>query len=292
MSSSCGFLRLHKAQGDSSFKALFPVKRAFRGNKVGHAGTLDPDATGLLIVAIGPATRLLSYAEDWDKTYCFRLHLGFSTDSYDTCGQILERAEVPSLNESQIQSVIPQFCGLIRQTPPAFSALKIDGKRAYELARKGEHVEMKSREVHIRHLEFLGFASDAENALDFRVRCSKGTYVRSLGVDLAKALGTLGTVSKIHREAIGEHGLDGAFDPFAEGQVFELEPVEKFIPLPQISAPAELLEKMFHGNAVAFPGTENLPDGSAHFVLNPEGQAFCMAIAKGGRLQPKIRMVE
>lgn len=292
MSSSCGFLRLHKAQGDSSFKALFPVKRAFKGNKVGHAGTLDPDATGLLIVAIGPATRLLSYAEDWDKTYSFRLHLGFATDSFDTCGEIVDRAPVPELCESDILAVLPRFTGLISQIPPKFSALKIDGKRAYELARQGVEVEMKSRQVQILNLEFLGFAKDEENALDFRARCSKGTYVRSLGVDLAAALGTLGTVSHIHREAIGEHGLDGAYDPFTPDQTFELQSVEDFIPLPKISAPESVLAKMYNGNAMAWPGTESLVEGAPYFVLDPQGTAFCLALVKGGKLQPKIRMVE
>lgn len=293
MSSSCGFLRLYKKAGDSSFKALFPVKRAFRGCKVGHAGTLDPDATGLLIVAIGAATRLLSYAEDWDKTYSFRLHLGFATDTYDTTGTTTAQASVPELSAELILAQLPQFTGLIEQIPPKYSALKIDGQRAYDLARKGVEVEMKSRPVTIHKLELIDLGSDEQGPwIDLRARCSKGTYIRSLGVDLAKALGTLGCVSHIHREAIGEHGLDGAIDSFDPEAQFQLEPVHNFIDLPQIQAPESALPKMYNGNAQGWEGVSELPAGQAYFVLNTAGEPFCLAHSSKGLLQPKIRLVE
>lgn len=201
-----GWINLDKPAGLTSTQALARVKRALRPQKIGHAGTLDPLATGILPLALGEATKTIPYAQDRDKTYRFTVQWGAATDTEDTEGQVIATSDSRP-TEAEIRAAMPRFLGEIEQIPPRYSAIKIDGERAYDRARDGEVVEMPSRFVWIESLELLGLTPDSA---DFRCVCGKGTYIRALGRDMAMALGTVGHITALRREAVGPFTLDSA----------------------------------------------------------------------------------
>lgn len=202
-----GWLIVDKPRNMGSTDVVNFTRRFFSARKNGHCGTLDPFATGVLPVAFGEATKLVSYVTDADKEYEFVLHWGEATATGDTEGEVVETSEkIPSREE--ILAVLPSFVGKIKQVPPVYSAIKINGQRAYDLARKGENVEMPSREVEIYALELL--EELPANRAMFRVRCSKGTYVRTLGQDIALRLGTVGHLQELRRTKCGNFDLTNA----------------------------------------------------------------------------------
>lgn len=181
------------------------TRRLFNAKKNGHAGTLDPFATGILPIAFGEATKLLPYVTDGRKEYEFVVQWGKATDTGDSEGKIVSESDkIPDREE--ILAVIPQFVGQINQVPPAYSAIKINGRRAYALARSGEEVSIPERTVEVYALELL--EELPEGQARFRVECSKGTYVRSLGRDLAEKLGTCGFLQELRRTKCGQFGLE------------------------------------------------------------------------------------
>ncbi len=206
-----GWIILDKPVGLGSTQAVSAVKRALRTGgygkfKVGHGGTLDPLASGVLPVAIGEATKLAGRMLDSDKVYDFTLGFGVETDTLDAEGKEVARSELrPS--RAEIEAVLPRFTGPIAQVPPAFSALKVDGERAYDLARAGEAVKLASRNVTIHDLHIV--ASDTAS-VTLTAHVSKGTYIRSLARDIAHALGTVGHVTMLRRTRAGPFGLDSA----------------------------------------------------------------------------------
>jgi tRNA pseudouridine55 synthase len=184
-----GFLLINKPEGPTSFNMVARVRKKFGIKKVGHCGTLDPLAEGLLVLAIGDATRLIQYLGD-DQVYEFGISFGKRSETGDREGKITEECDKTPAKE-ELLKVIPEFIGEISQTPPAFSAIKINGKRAYELARAGEAVEMKSRKIKIYSLDLQAYDFEQKTA-NFRVSCSSGTYVRTLAQDIAEKCATLG----------------------------------------------------------------------------------------------------
>lgn len=182
-----GFLLIDKEQGWTSHDVVAKVRSSL-GGKVGHAGTLDPMATGLLVLGIGRATKLLRYVQGGRKEYLATAQLGVATDSLDADGAILSREPLP-VTEEQISSVMERFTGDVMQIPPMVSARKVEGKRLYELAREGKVVEREARQVTIDRLELVDFAPSAYPQVTFRTVCSTGTYVRTLADDIARALG-------------------------------------------------------------------------------------------------------
>jgi len=199
-----GWLVLDKPLELSSNQLLGQVKRLLSPEKVGFAGTLDPLATGVLPIAFGEATKTIPYMMDDEKIYEFSMRWGEETDTLDREGEIIKTSEVrPSSQEIKI--ALKQFLGVILQIPPKYSAVKIDGKRAYKRARSGETFKMKAKKIEIFAFEFLGDEGGSESA--FRVTCSKGTYIRSLARDLAYALGSVGHVSKLRRTKVGVFDL-------------------------------------------------------------------------------------
>ena len=209
-----GWVVLDKPVGLGSTQAVGKVRWLFQAEKAGHGGTLDPLASGVLPIALGEATKTVPFVMDGKKEYRFTLRFGEARSTEDAEGQVTETSDARPTDEA-IRAVLPAFMGEIEQVPPAFSALKIDGKRAYDLARSGEAVEMKARKVTIDRLELLG-RPDRDHA-DFVVGCGKGTYIRSLGRDLAKALGTVGHLSFLRRTAAG---------PFREEAAISLSKLE------------------------------------------------------------------
>ncbi len=229
--SETGFILLHKIKGVTSFQALRPVKQVFRGFKIGHAGTLDQDASGLLVVGVGTATRMLSWIEGATKTYEFILHLGVTTDTLDATGEESVDTEFIPTSQAKLESVVQNFLGAIEQIPPQYSALKINGKRASDLVRQGQEVELKSRSVQIFTLEIL---EEIVVGQSYRLKCvcSKGTYIRSLGRDIGFSLGTIAYVSDIHRTQIGKCMLDDADEPCEDFQP-RLKKIQDLIDLPR-----------------------------------------------------------
>src|SRR6266404_9496424 len=194
-----GWVILDKPQGMTSTQAVAAVRRIFDARKAGHAGTLDPMATGILAIALGEATKTVPYAMDADKTYRFTASWGESRDSDDAEGRPTGvSANRPS--RAEIEAMLPRFTGVLRQVPPAYSAIKVDGERAYDLARDGEQVVLEPREVEVFQARLLGCGPDR---CEFEIRCGKGTYVRSWVRDMALALGTLGHVSALRRTRLG-----------------------------------------------------------------------------------------
>jgi len=203
-----GFVILNKPAGISSMQAVARVRRIFGVKKAGHGGTLDPFATGVLPIAMGKATKQLTALLDGGKSYRFTVEFGRTTDTLDTEGQVIETCDkIPSSDE--IAAVLPQFTGTIMQAPPAFSAIKLNGKRAYDLARKGKIDDnfLAKREVMVYKVSIADYK--APFAV-FEVECGKGFYVRSFGRDLAKALGTVGFIKQLERTAVGRFTLEDA----------------------------------------------------------------------------------
>lgn len=203
-----GWLILDKPLGLTSTQALGKVRRLIGGKKAGHGGTLDPLATGLLPLAFGEATKLVPYVMDGDKEYLFTLQWGEQRTTDDAEGEIMATSDCLP-DESSIRAALPSFVGEIDQTPPTFSAIKIGGQRAYDLARAGKPPEMTPRKVRVDALDLIGMPS-ADRA-EFKVKCGKGTYVRSLGRDLGIKLGTFGFIAALRRTKVGPFRVETAF---------------------------------------------------------------------------------
>ncbi len=196
-----GLLNIDKPPHVTSRDVVNRVQRLLRGVKAGHAGTLDPLATGVLVVALGPATRLVEYVQRMPKTYVGTFLLGRASDTEDIEGNVVELDHPPQPTRQEIEAALPAFLGTIQQQPPAFSALKVQGRRAYDLARRGEPVELQSRPIDIHRLTVVRYEYPA---LELEVNCGSGTYIRSLGRDIAQSFGTAAVMSALVRTAIGE----------------------------------------------------------------------------------------
>jgi tRNA pseudouridine55 synthase len=217
-----GWVVLDKPVGLGSTPAVTRVRRLFGAQKAGHGGTLDPLASGVLPIALGEATKTVPFVMDGRKEYRFTLRFGEARSTEDAEGEVTATSDARPSDEA-IRAALAAFVGEIEQTPPAYSALKIDGERAYDLARAGEVVNLKPRKVMIERLEVVS-RPDRDHA-DFVVGCGKGTYIRSLGRDLALALGTVGHLSALRRTAAG---------PFGEGAAISLSKLEALGHIPAL----------------------------------------------------------
>lgn len=242
MSGPSGWIILDKPLGLGSTQAVAAVKRNLReagfgkGTKVGHGGTLDPLATGVLPIALGEATKLTGRMLDADKAYEFTVRFGEETDTLDLEGAVIATSDVrPTMPE--IEAVLPRFTAPIAQVPPAYSALKVDGQRAYDLARAGEAVELASRSVVVHALSIVHVdtvaGGDRIHALTLLAKVSKGTYIRSLARDIAQALGTCGTVTMLRRIKAGPFDLSHAIS------LDKLNEIGKGAPLEHVTLPLE-----------------------------------------------------
>lgn len=223
-----GVLAIWKAEGWTSHDVVAKARRLLGMKRIGHAGTLDPMVTGVLPLCLGRGTRVVEYIQERPKAYEATIRLGVATDTEDISGEVLEKAEVSNITEEQIREVLRSFVGEIDQIPPMFSALKVDGKRLYELAREGKTVERKSRKVTIYNIELVKLDLDGEYPqFSFSVECSKGTYIRTLCVDVGKALGVPAAMASLIRtmsggitqqqcltlEQVEEHMRNGTLEP-------------------------------------------------------------------------------
>ena len=205
-----GIINLKKEAGMTSHDAVFRLRRLLREKKIGHGGTLDPDVVGVLPIAVGKATRVLEFMTDSGKVYEGEVTLGFSTTTEDSSGELVAKTPVSKeLSEADVDEAIASLVGDITQIPPMYSAVKVNGKKLYEYARKGEEVEIKPRSVNISELKILNY--DQENRiLELYIKCSKGTYIRSIAHDLGKNLGCFGHLIKLVRVKAGDFEVENS----------------------------------------------------------------------------------
>ncbi|MGI6377464.1 tRNA pseudouridine(55) synthase TruB [bacterium] len=196
---------IDKPVGISSYAVVAEVKRQLKIKQVGHTGTLDPFASGLLLICCGEATKIVRFLEAKTKTYLAHLRLGIRTDTADNTGKVIEEKPIPTLENAE--AVLKSFLGKSYQVPPMYSALKVKGKKLYELARAGKEVERKTREITIFSIELL---KKRPEEIVFKLSCSAGTYIRSLGEDIAEKLGTVGHLTELRRLKIGEFNVEEA----------------------------------------------------------------------------------
>ena len=302
-----GFILLDKVAGETSFKALFPLKRVFSTKRVGHAGTLDLRASGLIIAATGRATRLLPYVEAKDKCYTFRLHLGYETDTLEWDGDVVEQGDSRAVNRAALEAVLPQFTGDIDQIPPRYCAVKIDGRRASDLAERGRDFELKPRRIHIESLRIVGEGGVTEGCsgkefatFDIECVCSKGTYVRALGRDIARSLGTCGCVSQIRRHRIGKVSVESAVR--GEDLTREhLKPVEQVLDFPVVKLDDDQMAVIRKGNWIPWhepvEGAEKQQGRGDDcerlvFAADSNGNVLSVCRYEPGRICPKIYLGE
>ncbi|NJN72022.1 MAG: tRNA pseudouridine(55) synthase TruB [Limnothrix sp. RL_2_0] len=202
-----GFINLHKPLGWTSHDCVGRLRRLLRLKKIGHGGTLDPLATGVLPIAVGKATRLLQYLPKM-KTYRGTIRFGVQTTTDDLAGEAIATQPCPTLTEAQVSRYLPEFIGHITQIPPAFSAIQRDGKRLYELARQGIEVDVPSREVDVYDLKVLAWRDGEFPELELEIHCGEGTYIRAIARDLGTKLGTGGTLAGLVRTSSGGFHLD------------------------------------------------------------------------------------
>ncbi len=273
-----------------STSAVGKVRWLFTAQKAGHAGTLDPLATGILPIALGEATKTVPFMVDAKKAYQFTLTFGENTDTWDTEGEVTETSDVRPA-EADILKALPQFIGDIEQVPPRFSAIKVKGKRSYDLARSGEVVELKPRRVSVTRFELLEYN---EEAATFEVDCGKGTYIRSLARDLAAALGTCGHVTMLRRTRVGPFTLAHAFTLDAlenlchMGGVSEaLRPVETALDdIPVLALTEQEANELKHGRAIVL--TPSFTAEKSEWILAMlEDKAVALCNTSDGQLRPK-----
>lgn len=203
-----GILIINKPKGYTSHDVVNILRKELNTKKVGHTGTLDPNATGVLPVLVGQATKISKYLIEHDKTYIAELKLGEKSNTGDTEGEIIEIKDVPSLTIEQIENVLKSFLGKQKQIPPIYSSIKINGKKAYEYARKGQTVEIPPRDIEIMDISLISFEN---NIITYKVSCSKGTYIRVLCEDIAKKLGTVGLMSNLTRTKVNNFSIENAY---------------------------------------------------------------------------------
>lgn len=284
-----GFLIIDKPRGVSSNRVVSEVKKATGVKKVGHAGTLDPMATGVLVVAVGKVTRLIRFVQDQPKEYLATAEFGVSTDTLDADGAILNR-EPMDISFEELESVVPRFSGNIMQVPPMVSALKRDGKRLYELARQGEVVERDARPVRVDDLEIISVGPGPYPEVVFRVVCGKGTYVRSLADDMAGVLGGAAHLTALRRLRIGSLHVDEGLglDDLTDWRSHLISPVEALGDLPLVAVGDETAKGVCHG--MRFVGGEitDGPSDQPYRVVDETGTLLAVYSKVGREARPEV----
>ncbi len=284
-----GFLVVDKPGGLTSNAVVGEVKKATGIKKIGHAGTLDPLATGTLVLAIGNVTRLIRYIQDQPKEYLATALFGVATDTLDADGAVLSR-EPMDFDPEDLDALLPRFTGAIYQVPPMVSALKKDGRRLHELAREGQVVERDARPVEVHELEMIDVGPCPYPVVEFRVVCGKGTYVRSLADDLAAALGGHAHLTALRRTRIGSlKATNGVtIDDLRNWEDYLVTPAEALSGLPRVSVGEETASAVSHG--VPFVGGElvSIPEGVSVRVIDPDGELIAVYVREGDQARPEV----
>jgi len=245
-----GSLLINKEIGLTSRQEVNNISKRLGQKKAGHIGTLDPFADGLLVVLLGSSTKIAPFLEIMDKTYLATLKLGSKTNTGDLTGEVVEAKEIPELTKDKIAGIFREFLGKTTQIPPLFSALKVNGKQMYKYARQGIEIERKPREICIYSLELVSFEKDE---ITFITKVSKGTYIRTLGEDIAKKLGTVGHLTKLTRLEVGPYSLKNA-KKSSEITEKDLLPISKMLShLKTFECDDELAKKALNGMHFRLP---------------------------------------
>ncbi|WP_203582256.1 tRNA pseudouridine(55) synthase TruB [Microbacterium hibisci] len=287
-----GILLVDKPGGITSHDVVARARRALGTRKIGHAGTLDPMATGLLVLGVEGATRLLTFVVGLDKTYEATIRLGVSTDTDDADGQVVATTDASSVGSASIAEAITALSGLISQVPSTYSAIKVDGRRAYDLARSGEEVQLKAREVTVSRFEVLAERRDgAVVDLDVVVDCSSGTYIRSLARDLGAALGVGGHLTALRRTRIGPFEVSGAaaIDAIADAPLREPAAAAAAV-LGRLDVTADEARDLRHGKRLVGAAARLPADPTA--AIDPDGRLVGIVGRRGADVKSTMNMPE
>ena len=284
-----GIVNVMKPAGMTSHDVVAKLRRIYHTRKVGHTGTLDPDAVGVLPVCIGQATRLVEYLTDKEKTYKTVMKFGSETNTQDASGEVTVTTELPSLSREEFVAVTQQFIGEIQQIPPMYSAIKKDGQPLYKLARQGIDVEVEPRPVVIHEIKVLMY--QPESAM-LEIRCGKGTYIRTLCQDIARACGSSGHMAYLMRTKSGVFGADTAV---ALSRLEESEHPEQFLmdmntslaDMPALAVKdAAMLVRVQNGLAQRVPGAAQLAEGTVCWALDSQGNLVAIGTIEKESFQP------
>jgi tRNA pseudouridine55 synthase len=257
-----GIINVNKPKGITSFDVIRKLRKILSLRKIGHTGTLDPLAEGVLLVCVGKATKLAQDIEAHSKEYVAEFELGYKTDTYDIEGTVIDKVENFSVTKEKLLEVINTFLGNIKQIPPMYSAIKVNGQKLYDLARKGETIEREARDIFIESIELLEF--DGKKA---KIKCSvsKGTYIRSLIYDIGEKLGTFAVMTSLLRTKVGEETIDKSFTLSEienlknEGKENFITSVEDYFTYPKIYIEGEKNHTLFlNGNTLVFNGEDGI----------------------------------
>lgn len=278
-----GVLVIDKPAGMTSHDVVDRVRKGLRTKKVGHGGTLDPDATGVLLVGVGKATRFLSYAQAAPKSYRARVRFGSSTSTQDASGEVIE-SRPAEISAEDVERVLPRFTGDIEQIPPMVSAVKVDGERLYKKALRGEEVERKPRPVHIYDLTMSGFAGGAEPEVDLDVRCSGGTYIRTLAHDIGEELGCGAHLRTLRRTEANGFAVEDAVS-LDDVSPDALRPLTDAVrDLSSLEVGPDQAKDVSFGRPLSFDG--DLDEGSFAAIVSA-GQLLGVYRREGARLLPE-----
>lgn len=282
-----GIVLVDKPQGPTSHDVVAKIRKAFNTRKVGHAGTLDPMATGMLVIGIGRATRLLGYLTAHDKEYVATIRLGVSTETDDETGEVIETRSTSGVTDNQILEVVRNYRGPISQRPSTVSAIKLDGKRAYARVRDGEEVSIPARDVIIHDLEILNIARPDKDLIDVEVRvvCSAGTYIRALARDIGADLGVGGHLTALRRTRSGQFSEMTPLSDIQENPVAISLSDAVRMAFPESIVSADDAIKARHGVRVLVPTDSPL---GVVGVFSPEGEVVSIAETKNGDLIPLV----
>lgn len=282
-----GIIIINKEKNYTSNDVVNIVKKITK-SKVGHTGTLDPNATGVLPLLIGNATKISKYLINHDKEYEVVLQLGIRTETADVEGKVIEEKEVTAemLNKDNIEEKLQQFIGKQEQIPPIYSAIKVNGKKLYEYARRGQEVELKPRQIEIYSIQLLSI-NEKEKQISFKVKCSKGTYIRSLCEDISKKLGTVGYMKELNRLQVGEFYIKDAVTISEMKEKIEAGNLESIITIeeifknnPQIQLEQEQIEPYINGVKINTEKTNGV-----YRIYKPNGTFIGLGIIENSKLK-------
>jgi tRNA pseudouridine55 synthase len=284
-----GLVVVDKPAGFTSHDVVAKLRRAYGQRKVGHAGTLDPDATGVLLVGLGRATRLLRYLSEAGKAYEGRIVFGIATSTLDAAGEVLDQRPMP-ITRADVEGALPRFVGDIEQLPPMVSAVKIGGRRLHELARAGKEVERAPRPVHVDRFDVVGFEPGPYPEADVEVECGSGTYVRSLAADLGTALGGCAHLAALRRTRVGTFTLAEArpLDAIeAEPAAAVLSLTTAMRDLERVDVDDEQARAISHGMSFA-PNALAVDGDGPYALVGPAGDLLAVYDTRGASLRPAV----
>ncbi len=293
MTPPLGLLNIDKPAGVTSRDVVDVIQRLVRPAKAGHAGTLDPLATGVLVVCVGQATRLIPFVQQGRKVYRATFRFGVRSDTDDVEGAVTDVPNAPRLNAELLAAAMPAFVGRIAQVPPVYSAVHVGGKRAYELARKGEAVELAAKPVEVFRFDLLRFDA-ATQELEAEIECGSGTYVRSLGRDLAATLGTGAVMTALRRSAVGPFRIDDAVptaDLTRERLAAALLPPQAALgDRPQVACDAKQAAAIRNGRAIPLPEGRRLAADESVALFDADDRLMAVGAfdATDATLRPRI----